>query len=70
MSEHLTTDPLDTPLPCNVGLPGMMIRKGVALRVLVNAATRWKRSADEAFAATHVDREAAAKLREALSHVR
>lgn len=47
---HETTDPLDTPLPCDVTLPGMVLHQGVALRVLVNAAARWKRIADREFA--------------------
>jgi hypothetical protein len=35
-------DPLDTPLPCEVALPGMKFGKGVKLRTLVDAASRWK----------------------------
>jgi aconitase B len=46
-----STDPLDMPLPCDVRFPGVTFGKGVALRTLVNAATRWKARADEAFAA-------------------
>ncbi len=40
-------DVLDTPLPCPVELPGMVIGKGVALRVLVDAAHRWKSRLDD-----------------------
>jgi hypothetical protein len=43
-------DPLDTPLPCDVKLPGVTFRKGVALRTLVEAAARWKREAGAAYA--------------------
>lgn len=35
-------DPLDTPLPCAVSLPGVRFSKGVKLRTLVDAASRWK----------------------------
>ena len=35
-------DPLDTPLPCAVTLPGMTFGEGVSLRALVDAASRWK----------------------------
>ena len=35
-------DPLDTPLPCEVSVPGMRFGKGVSLRTFVQAATRWK----------------------------
>lgn len=47
--QHETTDPLDTPLPCEVRFPGIIFGKGVSLRTLVNAATRWKAKADKAF---------------------
>lgn len=47
-----TTDPLDTPLPCDVKVPGAVFRKGVSLRTFVTAAARWKAKADEAFAAS------------------
>ena len=40
-------DPLDTPLPCDVLLPGMTIRQGVPLRTLTQAAARWKARLDE-----------------------
>lgn len=39
-------DPLDTPLPCDVRFPGVAFSKGVKLRTLVEAATRWKQKAD------------------------
>ncbi|TWA74131.1 hypothetical protein FBZ82_101146 [Azospirillum brasilense] len=35
-------DPLDTPLPCDVNVPNMRFGKGIPLRVLVDAAARWK----------------------------
>jgi hypothetical protein len=45
-------DPLDTPLPCDVRLPGVVFGKGVKLRALVNAAARWKERADRTFPPT------------------
>ena len=48
---EIPADPLDTPLPCAVELPGMRIGKGVALRVLVDAARRWKQQLHERHAA-------------------
>lgn len=41
-------DPMDVPLPCDVRFPGVTFKKGVPLRLLVNAASRWKQMADAA----------------------
>lgn len=41
-----TTDPLDTPLPCDVRCGSVKFSKGVSLRTFVEAATRWKVLAD------------------------
>lgn len=51
-------DPLDTPLPCDVKCGSVVFRKGVKLRVLADAAERWR-----AAAAPHE----IAKIREAIS---
>lgn len=50
-------DPMDTPLPCAVSLPGMVFHKGVPLRTLVNAAIRWKVRLDQ------IEAERLARLR-------
>ena len=42
------SDPLDTPLPCDVEVAHIRFRKGVALRTFVNAARRWHAKASAA----------------------
>ena len=42
------SDPLDTPLPCDIELRGMKIRKGCSLGTLVDAANRWRDAALDA----------------------
>lgn len=48
-----TTDPLDTPLPCEVRINHIRFSKGVPLRTLVDAATRWHTQARDAHLAKH-----------------
>lgn len=43
-----TTDPLETPLPCDVRCGSIRFSKGVPLRILVEAATRWRALATKA----------------------
>ena len=43
MSE--TSDPLDTPLPCDIALGSCTFRQGVSLRTFVEAAKRWREQA-------------------------
>jgi hypothetical protein len=38
-------DAMESPLPCDVVLPGVIFRKGVKLKVLVTAASRWQKQA-------------------------
>lgn len=50
MASRITPfDPLDREkLPCDVRIGGVVFRKGLPLRTLVNAAARWRKMAHEA----------------------
>lgn len=56
---YCKSDPMNTPLPCDVSVDGVTFRKGVPLRTFVEAATRWRR---EAFGPPPTADEAAANL--------
>ena len=47
MPSSETTDPLDTPLPCDIVLGSCTFRQGVSLRTFVEAARRWRATISE-----------------------
>lgn len=47
LEKHDPSEPLDTPLPCDIRVHGMRFGKGVKLRVFAEAAARWKVLADK-----------------------